>query len=86
MNKEQLEYHVGMKKANPSYPALPNCLKLDQTKEDKAKYKRLMTESQNNLEGCGDYSQSVVRGFLSRVRNWELDRKKAELTLPILAS
>lgn len=76
LDTEQIQYHIGMKKANPSYPSLPKCFRPEQIREEKSKYKRLMSQPQTNSQGGGDYLHSVTRGFILRVHNWERDMVK----------
>lgn len=70
MNKDEITRHLSAKKRYPSYPSLPKMLHPDLSTQEKAKYKALNAPSKR-LDALGTYEQSVVRGFLMRVSNWE---------------
>jgi hypothetical protein len=73
MNTEEVKQHLLMKSRFNSYPSLP-LVYTATTKEEKAKAKRL-SEPSKKQDSLGDYKQSVTRGFLKRVRNWEKDHQ-----------
>jgi hypothetical protein len=74
MNKSEIDEHLMLKKQYLSYPKLPSFLNPELSKQDKKKYKGLCVPSKK--EGAlGNYEESLIRGFLKRVRNWQKDHK-----------
>ena len=69
MDKLTIQHHLDMKKRYSSYPSLPKHL-TPETKEDKAKYNRLVSQKSVREDSLGDYAQSTLRGFILRVNNW----------------
>jgi hypothetical protein len=66
MTKNDIEYHTNMKKGDKTYPLLPKHISAPSKKT-----KLLASKQSLREDSLGDYTQSTIRGFNSRVKNWE---------------
>jgi hypothetical protein len=73
MDQDIIKEHQALKARYSNYPSLPRYFTAD-NKQERIRVKRLCIPSVKK-DALGNYEQSLLRGFNSRVRNWFKDHK-----------